>query len=165
MGKNGNGEGSIYEHKRNGKKIGYRGAYTVYTAEGPKRRYVSGKTREEVRQKLTKDMADRDGGLVCDAGSLTVGEYLERWLKDSTRGVVRPSTYQRYEGLIRLHVAPVLGRAKLKNLLPTKAGAYIERNWTVGYLLARCRRYTLYSARRSPRLYRMALSLAMLHKA
>lgn len=41
MGKNGNGEGSIYEHKRNGKKVGYRGAYTAYTANGPKRHYVS----------------------------------------------------------------------------------------------------------------------------
>ena len=38
MGKNGNGEGSIYPHKRGGKKVGYRGAYVVYTAEGPKRR-------------------------------------------------------------------------------------------------------------------------------
>jgi hypothetical protein len=25
MAKNGNGEGSIYEHKKNGKKVGYRG--------------------------------------------------------------------------------------------------------------------------------------------
>jgi integrase len=69
MAKNGNGEGSIYEHKRNGKKVGYRGAYTVYTAEGPKRRYVTGKTRDEVRQKLTKAMADRDGGLSSMPGA------------------------------------------------------------------------------------------------
>jgi integrase len=34
----GNGEGSIYPHKRDGRKVGYRGAYTVYTASGPKRR-------------------------------------------------------------------------------------------------------------------------------
>ena len=47
MAKKGNGEGSIYPHKKNGKKVGYRGAYWVHTAEGPKRRYVSGKTREE----------------------------------------------------------------------------------------------------------------------
>ncbi len=78
MSKNGNGEGSIYPHKRNGKKVGYRGAYVVSTAVGPKRRYVTGKDRDDVRQKLTKAMADRDGGLVFDAGSLTVGEYLER---------------------------------------------------------------------------------------
>src|SRR5215203_5964304 len=77
MAKNGNGEGSIYEHKKNGIKVGYRGAYWVYTSDGPKRRYVQGKTRAEVNQKLTKVMADRDGGLVFDAGSITVGEYLE----------------------------------------------------------------------------------------
>ena len=73
MAKKGNGEGSIYPHKRNGKKVGYRGAYTIYTAFGPKRRYVTGKTREEARQKLTKAMADRDGGLVFDDAGLTVG--------------------------------------------------------------------------------------------
>ena len=81
MGKRGNGEGSIYEHKRNGKKVGYRGAYTVHAASGPRRRYVTGKTREEVRQKLTRVMADRDGGMIFDAGSVTVEEYLTRWLK------------------------------------------------------------------------------------
>ena len=68
--KKANGEGSIYEHKKYGKKVGYRGAYTVHTAEGPKRRYITGKTREEVRQKLTKALADRDDGLVFDAGTL-----------------------------------------------------------------------------------------------
>ena len=109
MAKNGNGEGSIYEHKRNGKKVGYRGAYWVYTSDGPKRRYVQGKTRAEVNQKLTKVMADRDGGLIFDAGSLTVGEYLNRWLKD-VENTVRKSTYERNEQLVRLHIRPALGR-------------------------------------------------------
>src|SRR5918911_1126309 len=109
MAKKGNGEGSIYEHKRNGKKVGYRGAYTVYTAKGPKRRYVTGKTREEARQKLIRAMADRDGGLFFDAQNLTVGEYLERWFKDSVKDTVRQSTYERYEHAIRLHIRPALG--------------------------------------------------------
>lgn len=117
MAKNGNGEGSIYPHKRNGKKIGYRGAYYVYTAAGPKRRYVTGKTRDDVREKLTKAMANRDGGLVFDAGALTVGDYLERWLKD-VEGTVRRSTFERYEYAIHPHIAPALGRLKLKDLTP-----------------------------------------------
>jgi integrase len=81
-GKRGNNEGSIYPHKKNSKKVGYRGAYVVHTPKGVKRRYVSGKTREEVRRKLAKAMSDRDGGFVFDAGALTVGAYLDRWLKD-----------------------------------------------------------------------------------
>jgi integrase len=116
--KRGNNEGSIYEHVRNGKKVGYRGAYTVHTAEQVKRRYVSGKTREEVRRKLAKAMADRDGGLVFDAGALTVGEYLDRWLSDCVKGTVRESTFERYEYAVRPHIKPTLGRIKLKSLTP-----------------------------------------------
>src|SRR5215204_2421852 len=116
MGKNGNGEGSIYEHKRNGKKVGYRGAYTVYTAEGPKRRYVTGKTREEVRQKLAGAIADRDGGLVFSADGQTVGEYLERWFETSVRGSVRESTYGSYRRQVRRYVVPAIGGVKLKSL-------------------------------------------------
>lgn len=128
MSKNGNGEGSIYEHKRNGKKVGYRGAYTVHTAQGPKRRYVTGKTREEVRQKLTKAMADRDGGLICDAGSLTVGEYLERWLKDAVKGTVRQSTFEVHRHMVQPHIVPALGRLKLKDLNPAHVrGFYREK--------------------------------------
>ena len=71
MGKNGNGEGSIYSHKRNGKKVGYRGAYVVQTAEDPKRRYVSGKTRDEVHDKLIEALGNRTHGLVFDMRVLT----------------------------------------------------------------------------------------------
>ena len=54
------------------------GQYLVYTADGPKYRYSYGKTRQEAPKRLAKAMADRGGGLVFDAGNLTVGEYLER---------------------------------------------------------------------------------------
>ena len=119
MSKNGNGEGSIYEHKRNGKKVGYRGAYWIHTADGPKRRYVQGKTRAEVNQKLTKAMANRNGGFIFDAGSLTLGEYLERWLMNCVRGTVRSSTFEGHKHIIRPYVIPALGRLKLKSLNPT----------------------------------------------
>ena len=116
MSKRGNGEGLIYEHKRNGKKVGYRGSYTGHTAKGPKRRYVTGKTREEVRQKLAKEIAHRDGGLLFDTGSQTVGEYLERWLETSVRGSVRESTYGSYRRQARRSLVPAIGTVKLKTL-------------------------------------------------
>jgi integrase len=130
--RNGNGEGSIYEHKKNGKKVGYRGAYTVYAAKGPKRRYVTGKTRENVRAKFTKAMADRDGGLVFDAGSLTVEEYLIRWLEDSVRGTVRQSTYEVYGHMVHPHIVPALGRLKLKNLTPAHVRSFYRQRLDAG---------------------------------
>ena len=114
MPKRGNGEGSVYQTK-NGL---WRGSYWVPTAAGLKRRYVSGKARQECSKKLTKAMADRDGGLVFDAGSLTVGDHVTRWLEDSARGTVRVSTFERYEQIARLHVVPALGMIKLKSLTP-----------------------------------------------
>ncbi len=113
--KRGNGEGSIYRRK-DGRWVGQ---YTVYTAKGPKYRYIYGKTRAAVAEKLMKAMSDRNGGFFFDAESLTVGEYLDRWLSDSVRGTVRVSTFERHEGIIRTHIKPALGRIKLKNLTPT----------------------------------------------
>jgi integrase len=130
--KKGNGEGSIYEHKRNGKRVGYRGAYWVHTAGGPKRRYVSGKTRAEVAQKLTKVMAERDGGLVFDAGTLTLGEYLKQWLSSSVRDTVRIRTFERYEQICRVHLIPALGRVKLTHLTPAHVRALYREKLDAG---------------------------------
>jgi integrase len=110
----GNNEGSI-SRRKDGR---WMGRYTVHTAAGPKQRAVYGKTRQEACEKLTKAMADRDGGIVYDGGKLTVGEYLDRWLSDSVRDTVRQRTYERYEQLVRVHIAPALGHSKLKNLTP-----------------------------------------------
>jgi integrase len=102
--------------------------YTVQTATGAKRKALYGKTRGEVSEKLTKAMADRDGGLVFDADGVRVGEYLGRWLVDSVRDTVRPTTYERYEQIVRTHIRPVLGSAKLKDITPAHArGLYREK--------------------------------------
>jgi len=120
MPKRGNGEGSIYPYKNKaGKVIGYRGSYWIHTAEGPKRRYISGKKREDVRDKLAKALSDRADGLVFEVGTMTVGEYLDRWLGD-VRDTVRKSTHEGYEYAVRPHIKPALGRIKLKDLNPAQ---------------------------------------------
>jgi integrase len=113
MAKNGNGEGGITRHKKSGL---YMACYTIQTPTGPKRKTPYGKTRREVGERLTKAKADRDGGLVFDADNIKLGGYLGRWLTDSVRDTVRPTTFERYEQIVRLHLRPVLGQLKLKNL-------------------------------------------------
>lgn len=112
--KRGNNEGSIHRRKQGG----WTAQYTVHTAAGPKRKTLYGKTRAEVSEKLSKALADRDGGLVFDAGKLTVGEYLEQWLSDSVRGTVRESTLESYRRVVRNYLIPSVGRVKLKDLKP-----------------------------------------------
>src|SRR5215216_7306865 len=92
------------------------------------RKALYGKTRQKVAEKLARAMADRDGGLFFDADNLKVGEYLERWLADSVLDTVRPTTYERYEQIVRIHVRPALGGVKLKNLTPAHVrGLYREK--------------------------------------
>jgi len=132
----GNGEGGITRHKKSGL---YMARYTVETSTGPKRKTIYGKTRKEASEKLTKAMADRDGGLIFDAKNQTVGEYLDRWLNDSMRGSVKPVTFESHERLVRTHIAPALGRIKLKNLTPAHIQAFYRTKLDAGLAPARVR--------------------------
>lgn len=85
----GNNEGSIYRRKDSY----WVGQYGVETATGRKTRYIYGKRREDVREKLIKAIADRDGGFIFDDENISVGEYLDRWLNDSVRDTVRRRTW------------------------------------------------------------------------
>jgi integrase len=112
--KRGNGEGSI--HRRKGG--GWCAQYTVYTANGRKRKTLYGKTRQEVAAKLTTGLSDREDGVIFDAENLTIGEYLDRWLKDSVERNVGPRTLSNYQLQVRQHLRPALGQVKLKALSP-----------------------------------------------
>jgi integrase len=121
-----NGDGDVWpRNNKEGKITSYRGAY--FGPDG-KRRYVSGKNKEETRRKLREARAGVDRGLVFDAENLALGEYLDRWLSGSVRGSVKQSTFDRNEIAVRVHIKPALGRIKLKKLAPAHVqGFYQDR--------------------------------------
>jgi len=120
----GNGEGSITRRKDGL----YMARYWIETPKGSKRKTIYGKKREEVADKLARALAERANGIVYDDENMTVGEYLDSWLKGSVRGSVRQSTFDRYESAVRLHIKPALGRLKLKKLTPAHVqGFYQDR--------------------------------------
>jgi integrase len=130
--KRGNGEGTI--HRRKGG--GWCAQYTVYTAEGRKRKTLYGKTRAEVGGKLAKALSDRESGLVFEDEGLTLGKYLDKWLEGSLRGSVRQSTFDRCEIAVRVHIKPVLGRLKLKKLTPTQLASFYQDKLAAGFASA-----------------------------
>jgi hypothetical protein len=70
----GNGTGTVYPRKnKQGKVIGYRGSY--FAPDG-KRRYVSAKKKSDAERALRQAMTDAERGLVFEAGTVTVEEYL-----------------------------------------------------------------------------------------
>lgn len=98
--------------------------YYVDAGGQRKRKTLYGKSRAEVASKLTRAMADRDSGLIYDAGKLTISEYLERWLKDSVKGRVKETTYANYSYVVCTHILPALGRVKLKSLDPAHVRSF-----------------------------------------
>ena len=122
--KRGNGEGSRPRKRPDGR---WEARYTLYTSEGPKRKTLYGKTRQEVADKLACVLSDRVQGLTFEAGGLKLREYLDRWLLN-IRDTVRQRTWERYEQIVRVHIKPTLGRIKLKGLTPTHVrGLYREK--------------------------------------
>jgi hypothetical protein len=110
----GHGEGAIYQ-RPDGRwtaavELGWQGGKR-------RRKYVYGRTRREVAQKLrTVQRAQQDGGVLADERTT-----VERYLIDRLE-VVKPSlrwrTWQRYEQYARLHTIPSIGRVRLSKLTP-----------------------------------------------
>lgn len=107
-----NGEGSIYAYRN-----GYAAYVWVTTPTGDrKRKYVYGKTREDVHSKWVKLHSAAKSGPVVTR-SQTLGEYLAYWLKEVvTEPDYAPKTVSTYEGHVRNHITPGLGAKRLDKL-------------------------------------------------
>jgi integrase len=111
-----NGEGSIYR-RPDGK---WCASYTVgYDDNGKrKRRYLYGRTKADVLEKLDELRSDARAGLAVEPNSLTVSEYAEHWVEDVASRRVRTTTLVNYKRLVKLHVTPHIGGIRLTRLSP-----------------------------------------------
>jgi len=89
-----------------------------------KRIAAYGRTKEQARQKLRELIKKQEQGQSLVTTSMPLREYLAQWLADNKHRV-RPSTYDGYEGLIRVHIVPRLGHIKLGKLGPE----HVSKAW------------------------------------
>jgi integrase len=116
---------------------------------------VAARRKSEAEKVLRKAMTDTDRGLTFDAGTLTLGQYLDEWLP-GIRDNVRQRTWERYEQLVRVHITPPLGAKKLKDLVRVHVkGLYIEKRGCVSPRTIQYIHVTLHT-KHSRMLYRMA---------
>ncbi len=106
--KRANGEGTIRQ-RQDGR---WEGLYTI----NYKRKSVYGKTQDEVRKKLNKVLNDIDNGIYIENTNITFGAWLDEWLEVYAKPSVKLSTYGSYEGYIRNHIKPEIGKVKLSVL-------------------------------------------------
>lgn len=126
----GNGEGSIYERKK-----GQWAAVitTGYKADGkPNRKFMYGKTRAEVAEKLRTAQNQLAAGGITDPGRMTVADWLNLWLESYIRPNVRKATYENYRDHLNNHLIPGLGHVRLKKLTTTDIQVFYKELLTDG---------------------------------
>jgi integrase len=124
----GHGEGSIVK-RGDGRYEGRvdLGWQTVNGKAKRRSKSVYGKTKSECLEKLRSVQRDVEAGLPVRIERQTVEQYMTHWLEHTVRTNRRPKTYRSYEGLVRLHIIPALGRHQLQKLSPQHVQAFLNQ--------------------------------------
>ncbi|MEP6753068.1 MAG: site-specific integrase, partial [Candidatus Dormiibacterota bacterium] len=110
MGIRARGEGTVY-HRPDGRWT------AQLRLEYGRRTTLYGRTKAEVQAKLRQLQRDRDQGVAVGAPSVSVANYLARWLDEAARLKLRPRTFASYSLNVR-RLNPLIGRIRLNQLTP-----------------------------------------------
>src|SRR6266566_2170592 len=125
MAKRGYGEGSIYRRKDG------RWAAEI-SLEGGKSKFLYGKTRKEVQEKLKTALYEQQKGMLVTGPQQKVGHFLTHWLEDVHKQSIRARTYERYEEIVRLHLVPGIGHHQLQKLSPQHLQSFYKKKLEEG---------------------------------
>jgi len=112
----------------------YKNSYTIVLNLGrdpstgkSKQQWFSVKgTKKDAEKRLAELLHQLDTGTFMKPGKTTLGDFLERWLKDYVRPNLSPRGYERYESIIRVHLLPSMGGLQLTQLRPE----HLQRHYT-----------------------------------
>jgi integrase len=118
----GHGEGAIYQRQD--------GTWCAildlgYVSGKQRRRWLYGKTRKEVVEKLREAQREHDQGVDLTADRTTVADYLQHWLDTVVKQRNKERTLISYTDTVRRHIVPAIGRHRLDKLRPEHVQAMI----------------------------------------
>lgn len=98
-----------------------------------KQQWISIKgTKKDAEKRLNELLHNLDNGTFMKPGKTTLGEFLERWLKDYAWPNLAPRTVEGYEHIIRRHIIPGLGNMVLAQLRPEHLQRYYSEKLSGG---------------------------------
>lgn len=74
-------------------------------------------SRRDAERELARLVREVEAGLGVDPGRATLGEWLQAWMEQK-RPQLSAKTFERYEGIVRLHLLPAIGTVPLRRLHP-----------------------------------------------
>ena len=90
-----------------------------------RRRYVYGKSSQEVRKKIAALALQADLGLYVDESDMLLRDWLTQWIESYIN--VKESTFSRYMIDVEQHIAPALGNIPLCDLRTTHIQMFYNR--------------------------------------
>ena len=111
--RNANGEGGVYR-RADGR---WEARAFVDTPDGRRKRIsIYGDSERKVLDELNKIRDQTRRGIPVATTTVSVAEYMTYWLEHIAEPSIRRTTYATYEGDVRLHIVPGIGKRKLKTL-------------------------------------------------
>lgn len=83
-------------------------------------------TKKEAQAELTNMLHNLSRGQVISPSRMTLGEWLEEWIKSAIQPHKRLRTYETYRSVIDRHLKPVLGQYRLSDLRASHLQAYYQ---------------------------------------
>lgn len=131
MAKRGQGEGTISKRPDG---TWWARISVGYDAQGKrKRKAFYGKTRKEVQEKLTAALNEVNTGTYIEPSKMTVSEWMDTWLREYNKNVVKPGTFYRTYKVVQKHIIPKLGKYKLKELRKDMVQKFVNDLVADGY--------------------------------
>jgi integrase len=129
-GRRGRGEGSIYRRK----DALWVGSLDLGQVDGKRqRRLVYGQSQAAVRDKLRALQRVVESGAMPAPANLTVGRFLETWLREFLPGTVSPRTEDIYANIVLTYLVPTVGSTKLGKLSPADVSRMLASLERRGY--------------------------------
>lgn len=133
--KRANGDGNIRKRSDGTWEARYCAGNNPGTGK-PIRKSIYGKTQKEVREKLTKAIAELDSGIYIDPSKIKLGEWLDTWLNEYC-GDKKYLTVKHYRAQVNTHIKPGLGAVKLQKLSAPMIQAFYNELGVSGHKVER----------------------------
>lgn len=124
-----NGEGTIYKYEKNGKTY-YRGMLTVgYDHDGKLiRKSFNSSKKQDIINLMAEYKTKNNAGLLPSDDKITLQQWFYTWLFDFRINDLKPSSFERYEGIYRNYIKDTkIGKKKLSDLRAADLQIYYNK--------------------------------------
>jgi integrase len=92
---------------------------------GAKRKWLRVGSNKEAERVLADELAILHRGSYRELKKITFTKFAQKWMDDYAKGTVKPSTYESYDSVLRMHLLPFFGPMELAKITLEDVQRYV----------------------------------------